>query len=77
MERMLLTAEEAAESLKVGRCKVYDLIRTGELESIKIGRLRRILPRPRRTRAAGSRRPVDDRSRGNPRDLLHGLEQRL
>lgn len=42
MERVLLTAEEAAESLKVGRCKVYDLIRTGELESIKIGRLRRI-----------------------------------
>ena len=39
---MLLTAEEAAESLKVGRCKLYDLIRTGELASIKIGRLRRI-----------------------------------
>jgi len=37
-----MTAEEAAESLKVGRCKVYDLIRTGELASIKIGRLRRI-----------------------------------
>jgi excisionase family DNA binding protein len=42
MERVLLTAEEAAESLKIGRCKVYDLIRSGELESIKIGRLRRI-----------------------------------
>ncbi len=42
MERLLLTAEEAAELLNVGRCKVYDLMRTGELESIKIGRLRRI-----------------------------------
>jgi excisionase family DNA binding protein len=42
MERVLLTAEEAADSLKIGRCKVYDLIRTGELESVKIGRLRRI-----------------------------------
>lgn len=42
MERVLLTAEEAADSLKIGRCKVYDLIRSGELESIKIGRLRRI-----------------------------------
>ena len=42
MERVLLTAEEAAESLRIGRCKVYDLIRSGELESIKIGRLRRI-----------------------------------
>ena len=42
MERVLLTAEETAECLKVGRCKVYDLIRSGELESFKIGRLRRI-----------------------------------
>jgi len=40
MERVLLTAEEVAESLKIGRCKVYDLIRTGELQSIKIGRRR-------------------------------------
>lgn len=37
-----MTAEEATDCLKVGRCKVYDLIRTGELQSIKIGRLRRI-----------------------------------
>ena len=42
IECVLLTAEEAAEALRIGRCKVYDLIRTGELESIKIGRLRRI-----------------------------------
>jgi excisionase family DNA binding protein len=28
--------------LNIGRCKVYDLLRTGELESVKIGRLRRI-----------------------------------
>ncbi len=38
----VLTPEEAAEALHVGRCKVYDLIRTGDLESIKIGRLRRV-----------------------------------
>ena len=42
MERILLTAEEAAECLKIGRCKVYDLIRSGDLASIKIERLRRI-----------------------------------
>ena len=42
MDRVLMTAEEAADCLKVGRCKVYDLIRSGQLESIKIGRLRRI-----------------------------------
>jgi excisionase family DNA binding protein len=60
MERTLLTAEEAAESLKVGRCKVYDLIRSGELESIKIGRLRRI--------------PVDSLRRFAQRLLAEGLE---
>ncbi len=42
MERVLLTAEEVAEALHIGRCTVYDLIRSGQLESIKIGRLRRI-----------------------------------
>ncbi|MGI8815059.1 MAG: helix-turn-helix domain-containing protein [Pseudonocardia sp.] len=40
--RLLLTAEEAGEMLHIGRTKVFDLIRAGELESIKIGRLRRI-----------------------------------
>jgi excisionase family DNA binding protein len=42
MERVLLTAEEVAEALNVGRCTVYDLIRTGQLPSFKIGKLRRI-----------------------------------
>jgi len=42
MEPLLLTAEEAAEMLNVGRCKVYDLLRTGQLETAKTGRLRRI-----------------------------------
>lgn len=42
MEPVLLTPEEAAEALKVGRCTVYDLIRTGQLASGKIGKLRRI-----------------------------------
>ena len=38
----LLTVEEAAEILHVGRDKVYYLIRTGQLRSVKIGKLRRI-----------------------------------
>ena len=42
MERVLLTPEEAAEALHVGRCTVYDLIRTNQLHSFKIGKLRRI-----------------------------------
>ena len=42
MEPVLLTPEEAADALRVGRCTVYDLMRTGQLDSIKIGKLRRI-----------------------------------
>jgi excisionase family DNA binding protein len=38
----LLTVEETADILHVGRDKVYYLIRTGQLRSIKIGNLRRI-----------------------------------
>jgi excisionase family DNA binding protein len=36
------TVEEVAEILHVGRDKVYQLLRTGQLRSIKIGKLRRI-----------------------------------
>ena len=38
----LLTAEQTAELLQIGRDKVYHLIRTGQLRSIKIGKLRRV-----------------------------------
>lgn len=40
--RLLLTVEEAAEALTISRWKVFDLIRCGELCSIKIGGLRRV-----------------------------------
>lgn len=39
---LLLTPEQAAERLGIGRSKVYELIGTGELESVKVGRLRRV-----------------------------------
>lgn len=39
---LLLTPEVAAERLSCGRTKIYELIRAGELESVKVGRLRRI-----------------------------------
>ena len=39
---LLLTPEEAAKALRVGRSKVYDLIRSGALRSVKIGGSRRI-----------------------------------
>lgn len=39
------TVEQVAELLHVGRDKVYYLLRTGQLRSIKIGKLRRITGR--------------------------------
>ena len=36
------TVEQVAEMLHVGRDKVYYLLRTGQLRSIKIGKSRRI-----------------------------------
>jgi excisionase family DNA binding protein len=44
MEKLLLTPEEAARALGVGRCKVFDLIRRGQLRSVKLDGYRRIQP---------------------------------
>jgi len=41
-ERLLLRPEEVADALAVGRTAVFELIRTGELRSVKIGKSRRI-----------------------------------
>ena len=40
--RVLLTVDEAAEQLGIGKTKTYALVRSGDLESVLIGRLRRI-----------------------------------
>jgi excisionase family DNA binding protein len=37
-DRLLLTPEEAAEILRVGRTTVYALMRSGELRPVHIGR---------------------------------------
>lgn len=42
VERKLLTINETAELLSMGRSLVYTLVNTGEIKSIKIGRSRRI-----------------------------------
>lgn len=42
--KLLLTVEEAAEQLGIGRTLMYSLIRTGEIGSVHIGRLRRVRP---------------------------------
>ena len=40
--RLVLTVEEAAERLGIGRTLMYALVTSGEVESVRIGRLRRI-----------------------------------
>ena len=40
--RLLLTVEEAAEQLGIGRTLAWRLVSDGELESVRIGRLRRV-----------------------------------
>ena len=42
MEKLLLTPEEAADALSIGRSKLYTLIATGDVASVRIGASRRI-----------------------------------
>jgi excisionase family DNA binding protein len=42
VERLVYTREEAAAALGIGITKMKELISTGEIRSVKIGRLRRI-----------------------------------
>jgi excisionase family DNA binding protein len=41
-EKLLLTVEEAALQLSLSRSTVYELLASGEIRSLKIGRCRRI-----------------------------------
>ena len=41
-DRVLLTVAEAAERLGIGKTKTYALVTSGEIESVLIGRLRRV-----------------------------------
>jgi excisionase family DNA binding protein len=61
-ERVLLTVEEAAEQLGIGRTLAYALIRNGEIESVRIGRLRRV---PTTAIQDYARRLVNDGSTGH------------
>ena len=42
MEKLLYSPTEAAAHLSIGRSKIYELMRLGELRSVKIGGSRRI-----------------------------------
>jgi excisionase family DNA binding protein len=41
-QRLLLRIPEAAETLGIGRTKIYELIATGELPTVRFGRAVRI-----------------------------------
>ncbi len=42
MTKLLLTPDEAAQVIGVGRSKMYQLMATGVVRSVKIGSLRRV-----------------------------------
>jgi excisionase family DNA binding protein len=42
VEAVLLTVEEAAERLRIGRTTMYALVSSGVVEPVKVGRLRRV-----------------------------------
>jgi excisionase family DNA binding protein len=42
--RLLLTVEEAAERIGICRAYMFKLIREGDVQSVKVGRLRRVTP---------------------------------
>jgi excisionase family DNA binding protein len=41
-QRLLLTVQEAADRLGIGRSLLYELLADGQVESIHVGRFRRI-----------------------------------
>ncbi|MFD9908864.1 excisionase family DNA-binding protein [Streptomyces sp. NPDC059063] len=41
---VLLTVEEAARRLRIGRTTCFRLVSAGEIESVMVGRLRRVPP---------------------------------
>jgi excisionase family DNA binding protein len=42
MDKLLLTPVEAAQALGIGRSKIYELLSSGELDSVRIGNCRRV-----------------------------------
>lgn len=43
MSSLLLTPEEAAAELRIGRSRMYDLIREGQVVSVRVGGSRRVV----------------------------------
>ena len=62
-DKLLYSPEESAELLGVGRSQMFELIGRGEVESVKIGRLRKSPRRDRRLRRTPARRGRKHHSR--------------
>jgi excisionase family DNA binding protein len=64
MDKLLLSPSEAAEALSIGRSKLYELLASGQLDSVHIGSCRRIplaaVMDYVQGLEAGRRRPSDD-----------------
>ena len=54
---LLLTPEQAAHALGIGRTRLYQLLATGQLASVKLGGSRRISRRALQTYVDGLERP--------------------
>lgn len=62
MERLLLTPQEAARVLGISRATLYELLRAGAVESVRIGRSRRV--------PAAALAAYVDRLRGQAADVV-------
>ena len=68
---LMLTVEEAAELLRIGRSSAYEAARTGQLPTVRIGRILRV-PRPaieemlRATTPSRARPGDSDQNSGEP-----------
>lgn len=58
------TTDELIRWLGIGRTKTYELLRTGEIPSYKIGRVRRIRRQDVETWLECNKYPPDDAGRG-------------
>jgi excisionase family DNA binding protein len=63
VDKLLLTPREAAQLLGISRSMLYELLRRGEIASVRIGRSRRV---PRAALSAF----VDQLHLGDPRGLV-------
>ena len=61
---LILTVEEAAGMLRISRGLAYEMVRTGRLPSIRLGR-RLLVPRPALERMLGTSRPEPARGGEN------------